>query len=49
MENKEYIYKELMNHERDLIFKKYRLGEGYKRISTILDVLSNTMNAIMNK
>uniref|UniRef100_A0A803K8A0 Transposase Tc1-like domain-containing protein n=1 Tax=Xenopus tropicalis TaxID=8364 RepID=A0A803K8A0_XENTR len=37
------VPRELPKHQRDLIVKRYQSGEGYKRISKVLDIPWNTV------
>ncbi|XP_047677661.1 zinc finger MYM-type protein 4 isoform X2 [Tachysurus fulvidraco] len=43
------VRKELTKHVRDLVVERYLLGEGYKRISKLLNIPSSTVRAIINK
>ena len=40
------VYRELPTYQRDLTVKRYQLGEGYKRISKVLDTPWNTVTVI---
>ncbi|MCJ8729688.1 hypothetical protein PDJAM_G00109390 [Pangasius djambal] len=43
------VHRELPQHQRDLIIKRYQSGEGYKRISKTLDIPWNTVKTIIIK